>query len=239
MSRPSHCASPPFAARALRRRPDPVRCFLPAPGPIHVGPVRLGSGPAVALAELLPLLGCGEEAAALAFEGLARRDADPRIAAALRRVAAEEMAHDARIAGLAALLPSPRLAPEWLGAARRFHLSTGRGASLDHLARIAAIDAAICTILSRLLAPGRPLRADATVRRLLGGIHRDEAQHVRLTRKLAIERAAGAPIEDVALAARIDLADLLHRAGDCFEALAVDPDALVGAVATLPNGLLR
>jgi len=193
----------------------------------------------VALAELLPLLGCGEDAAALAFEGLARRDTDPGVAAALRRVAAEEIAHDARIAGLAALLPPPRLAPTWLSAARRFHLSTGRGASVDHLARIAAIDAAICTILSRLLCPGRPLHVDATISRLLRGIHRDEAQHVRLSRKLAIERAAGASIEEVALAARIGLADLLGRAGDCFEALAVDPDALVRAVATLPNGLLR
>ncbi len=201
--------------------------------------MRLADGHAQALAELIVLLGCGEEAAAIAFAGLAARDADPVAARALRRVADEEETHDALLVGLARALPPPIDAPQWLRATRRFHARMARGSVAEHLARVAAIDAAVCTVLARLTARHRPVGADPGACAVLGRIHRDEGRHVRLSRRLAIERADGRALCDVAMAARGALADVLALGGAGFEVLGVDPDMLLRDVRVLPRRLLR
>ena len=196
------------------------------------------TGILVALATLVPLLGCGEEAAALAFDGLAARDGDPVTAAALRAIAEEERVHDRLLHSLAEALPS--VSTEAMQAtARRFHIQLGRGSTLAHLARIAAIDAGVCLILSRLLRPGGPVSGDPAVTRMLARIRRDETRHVRLSRSLVLERAAGRAFEDVAAAAREALANVIALAADGFEDLAVDPARLRADLRTLPQGLLR
>lgn len=215
-------------------------CFGAGRPPSRAAPidVRLGDRPAVALATLVPLLGCGEEAAALAFDGLAARDGDPVTAAALRAIAEEERVHDRLLHSLAEALPS--VSTEAMQAtARRFHIQLGRGSTLAHLARIAAIDAGVCLILSRLLRPGGPVSGDPAVTRMLARIRRDETRHVRLSRSLVLERAAGRAFEDVAAAAREALANVIALAADGFEDLAVDPARLRADLRTLPQGLLR
>jgi hypothetical protein len=54
----------------------------------------LGADHAVALAQLLPLLGYREEAAAQAFDGFAKREAQPFAYVALRSIAEEESVHE-------------------------------------------------------------------------------------------------------------------------------------------------
>lgn len=215
-------------------------CFDSSRAPPRAAPidVRLGVDAATALATLVPLLGCGEEAAAIAFDGLAARDGDPATAAALRTIADEERVHDSLLHGLAEALPS--VSTEALQQeARRFHIHLGRGSTLTHLARIAAIDAGVCLILSRLLRSGTPVSGDHAVSRMLARIRRDETRHVRLSRSLVLGRADGRPFEDVAAAAREALANVITLAADAFEGLAVDPARLQADLRALPQGLLR
>ena len=200
--------------------------------------VRLGDRHASALAMLVPLLGCGEEAAAIAFDGLAANDADPVAALALREIAEEERVHDHLLHGLAESLP-PVMALALRREARRFHIDLGRGSTLAHLARIAAIDAGVCTILSRLLRPGSPVAGDQAVADILARIRLDETRHVRLSRSLVLMRADGRQFEDVAHAAREALANVVMLAADAFEDLAVDPARLRADLGSLPQGLLR
>jgi rubrerythrin len=227
-------------ASAIDRAPKPF-CFNPGRRavPVQALPVvTLAAGPAAALAKLVPLLGCGEEAAALAFTGLARRESDPALDLALRSIAAEERVHENLLLGLSAALP-PCDTPSLQRAARRFHIDLGRGPDALHLARIAAVDAGVCTILSRLLAPGTPLAADRDVAALLTRIRRDESRHVRASRQIAIARAERRVLEDMAAAAREALANVIGLAADAFEVLHVDPARLIADLRVLPQGLLR
>lgn len=216
-----------------------TRCFGPALPYSFQGLEALTLIPphAAALAALLPLLGCGEEAAALAFDGLAAATTDRTAAAMLATIAAEERVHDALIAGLTAALPADPQAAVTRRAARRFHIDLGRDGPAVRLARIAATDAAVCTLLSRLLQSGRPLAATPIVTPILSRIHRDEARHVRLSRQLATASGDASLLRTVGGAARAALADVLRLGGAAFEALGVDPDLLDRDVRTLPVGL--
>lgn len=200
--------------------------------------VRLADRPAQALAMLVPLLGCGEEAAAIAFDGLAASEADPAAAKALRAIAEEERVHDRLLHGLAENLPRVAMA-SLRQKARRFHIDLGRGSTLVHLARIAAIDAGVCLILSRLLRSGSPVASDQALASMLARIRLDETRHVRLSRSLVLARADGRQFEAVAAAAREALAKVVMLAADALENLEVDPAQLEADLGSLPQGLLR
>ncbi|MGY2732740.1 3-oxoacyl-ACP synthase [Sphingomonas sp. UYP23] len=192
----------------------------------------------MALAVLLPILGCGEEAAGLAFTDLAHGE-EGVAAFALRRVAAEERVHDRVIQALAAGLPAPPDQSRARALSRRFHLELGRGDAAVRLARIAALDSAVCLLLSRLLRTGTPLSDDAVLAPILRGIARDEARHVRITRSLAVARMSEASLKTVGSAVRERLGALLVEAGDAFEALSFDPRWLLDDIGRLPDGLYR
>ena len=217
------------------------RCFGSAKLP-QLSPIRsnLPDRAAEALAELLPVLGCGEEAAGLAFGNLADSGiADAAGVAALRLIADEERVHDGLIASLMAGLPPSPDASRLRAISRRFHLELGRGDHIVRLARITALDSAVCLILSRLLRPGAPLSEDPVIAGILRRIARDEAGHVRLTRRLVRDRAAEAALVRVGAPVREALAVLLEHAGDAFEALAFDPRWLRIDLARIPAGLYR
>ncbi|MGL4313499.1 MAG: hypothetical protein ACRCSO_05870, partial [Sphingomonas sp.] len=112
-------------------------CFrLPVTAsPVKIAPPRLADAHAEALATLVPLLGCGEEAAALAFDGLADAASDSVAANALALIADEERTHEQLLAGLASALPAIARQPQLIRAARRFHIQLGRGGGALHLAR--------------------------------------------------------------------------------------------------------
>ena len=194
-----------------------------------------------ALATLLPLLACGEEAAALAFDGLATTVGGELAGEALRAIAADERVHDAMLRQLVEAQPPAAGRPDILRAARRFHICLGRGGPAFHLARIAALDAAVCTVLSRLIGPENPLAADRWIAATLTHIRRDEARHVRVSRNLALGMAghAACALRDVAAESRFALADVLLLGADAFETLGVDPKALDRDVRRLPRTLLR
>lgn len=200
--------------------------------------INLPDRHAEALSRLIPVLGCGEEAAAMAFDGLARAGEADRVATlALRQIAAEERMHDGLMHRLASCLP-PAGDERAIRAARRLHVSLSAGGFAAHLARIAALDAAVCTILSRLLRPALPLANCPQVRLVLGRIRRDEARHVALSRSLALAQGSGAGMRDLGAQARGALASVLAIEADAFETLAVDPARLDRDVRRLPDRLL-
>jgi hypothetical protein len=201
-------------------------------------PVTLHGDAAHALALLLPTLGCGEEAAVMAFSALARdRTLLPDDRVQLRAIADDESVHDALINEMRRALPPVTPSRAHAAATRRFHMALQTGGIAVHLARIAALDAGVCTILSRLLRPGAPLVRDAVVARVLHRIHRDEARHVAVSRRIALAMCAPPPLRDAAAAARSGLADIVDRQGEAFERLGVDMGVLVRDLARLPNGL--
>jgi hypothetical protein len=215
------------APRCFARRGQPAEAAVPLD-------IALDDDAARALATLVPLLGCGEEAAALAFDGLSQTSRDDAEHYALQAIAHEERAHDALLTRLAASLPAID-AVAIRRRARRFHVALGRGDRTHHLARIAAVDAGVCVILSRLLRAGTPVSRDAQVAALLGRIHRDEARHVSMSRQFAA--AGNRNVRQTAAAARVALADVLTIGADAFETLAVDPSRLLADIRRMPNGL--
>lgn len=228
------------AGNAKTKRPT---CFV-VPGRIELedsqifGDVRLPNRAAAALAALIPLLGCGEEAAAMAFDGLADRNADAANSAALRTIGFEERIHDALLRQLAEALPVPPDQKRMKDQARKFHLNLGRGGQSLHLVKIAALDSAVCLILSRLIRQNAPAASDPSVRRMLGRIRNDEAGHVRLSRSLALAAGPTLAQRDAAAGAREALANILMLGANAFEDLAVDPAMLFRDVRSLPDGLL-
>ncbi len=190
------------------------------------------------LAALLPLLGCGEEAAVIGFDRLARFSGlDAKARQALQAIAADERQHDALLRGLQAALPAASPIPAMRQAARRFHLSLTAGGAAIHLARIAGVDAAVCTILSRLLRPKSALAGDRDIASVLGHIRRDETRHVAISRRIALASIAPSAARDAAGQARAGLAELLSFGSQALERLGVDPDALDRDVRRLPPGL--
>jgi demethoxyubiquinone hydroxylase (CLK1/Coq7/Cat5 family) len=198
----------------------------------------LADSPAVALAALLPLLGCGEEAAALAFDGLSgSANVNHASANSLRAIAADERVHDALMRQLGRALPPVPRHQATLRVARRFHIHLGEGGAALHLARIAALDAAVCTVLSRLLNT-KPLAADRNICAILARIRHDEARHVAVARTLTIATGNVRMLRDAAAAARGALASILMLEAESFDALTIDPDKLQRDISRLPDGLL-
>jgi hypothetical protein len=201
--------------------------------------VSLDTKTAEALADMVPLLCCGEEAAVVGFDRLARAGGlDLEVRRTLRQIADDERRHDAILRGLRAALPVRTLDRAVQQRARHFHLSLPRGGTVLHLARIAGLDAAVCTILSRLLRPGAAISRDDGVRAVLTHIRQDETRHVMVSRRIALAAADRQAVRNAAADARRALAELLTCAADAFEALGVDPAKLRSDIERLPDGLL-
>ena len=94
-------------------------------------------------------------------------------------------------------------------------------------------------ILAALLDPHRVLVQVPEVATILRRIHRDEAGHVRLSRRLATELVHRGAIGAVAENARLGLVDVLARRGAAFESLSIDAGQLFTRIARVPDGLFR
>jgi hypothetical protein len=210
---------------------------VPAASPS--APFRLGDAAAEALSELLQAFACGEESAAHAFAYLGSSRVEDDARRGLARVANEELIHERLLRGLRRRLPEPAPDRELRRALLRFYHGIAQADVGLHLGSIAALDSAVCVILAALLEPGRPLAREPVVAMILHRIHRDEAGHVRLSRRLAAELVRGDAIGAVAENARLGLVGLLARRGAAFESLGVNADRLFARIARVPDGLFR
>jgi hypothetical protein len=220
-------------------------CFRQTTTPVAAAPISpflMDAKPTArhceGLAALLPILGCGEEAATLAFDGLALAIDDDRAGCiVLASIARDEAQHDALIVSLRAALPPPPDQRETLKKARRFHIDLGRGTIALRLARIAALDSAVCIVLGKLLGRRSVLSGAPAIHRALSSLWQDEARHVAISRQLALARENGATLRPMASEAREALAEILQLGGAALEALEVDTDRLAREVRQLPKRL--
>jgi len=221
---------------------DPQVCFRladVAPAVPLTGLLRLGDAQAEALSELLQVFACGEESAALAFARLGASPLEDAARRALARVAEEELIHEGLLRGLRGALPAPAPDRELRRALLRFYHDIAQADIGLHLASIAALDSAVCLILAALLEPDRVLAQEPAATAIFRRIHRDEAGHVRLSRRIAAELVQGDVIGAVAENARLGLVGVLARRGAAFDSLGVDAERLFVRIGRVPNGLFQ
>jgi hypothetical protein len=226
----------------MARSVDHQICFrladaVPA-GPLP-GPLRLGDAQSEALSELLQVFACGEESATLAFARLGGSPIEDAARRALARVAEEELIHERLLRGLRGALPAPAPDRELRRALLRFYHGIAQADIGLHLASIAALDSAVCLILAALLEPDRVLAQEPAASAIFRRIHRDEAGHVRLSRRIAAELVQGDVIAAVAENARLGLVGVLARRGAAFESLGIDAERLFMRIGRVPDGLFQ
>ena len=191
-----------------------------------------------ALAELLPVLLCGEESAALAFGRFSGDSAFSQQARAeLQLIGQEEQRHERALQALRQALPPSPLDAEVRTAARRFFARISGRDPGEHFARIAALDSGVCVLLGALLKRGSPLAADATVGGLMSHIHRDEARHVRVSRRYTRLLLNKRQSRAIAFETRTRLAMLMALRGTALEALGVDANRLLQRLRLVPRAL--
>lgn len=191
---------------------------------------RLSSS--IHVATLLALLRAGEQSAAAAFNRIARRLSPGELSLSLSPLSTlikDEERHDSALATFSSvLLPSIALGDS---ATRGFFGRLESREPTVHLARVAALDACVCQVITRVLACADDRVLDSRLIVLLSNIRADEARHVRVTRDLA--RLLGA---DLALLGGINaevrngFARLLLARAPAFEALRVDSTRLVALI---------
>jgi len=190
-----------------------------------------GASVAFHVATLLALLRAGEQSAALAFNRIAHRLSAGELALAAPQLIGlidDEERHDAALVVHCATLPSVIITNS---ATRRFFRGLESREATVHLARIAALDACVCQVLSRLLARADPQPLGEPLRSLLARIRADEARHVRVSRDLA--RLLGADTTLLRLVnaeVRHRFAPLLESHASAFEALGVDHPHLIATI---------
>jgi hypothetical protein len=173
--------------------------------------IRLPGHLATAFATLLGFLLCGEESATHAFgDSLVRTSTDVE-RAALTAMANDEAVHACLIDQWLARLPDAPSDLDLVASRRFFKRLQSRDRAL-HFARIAALDASVCRLLSQLirsstLAPCRGLVSG------LARIRSDEARHVRVSRTLALRHGMRREaLSDVAADIDVQLALLMAPA---------------------------
>jgi hypothetical protein len=199
-------------------------------------PAANQSAKLLALSELADTLLCGEESASLAFELLARRRRrlgdGPEMIAALTRIAQDEREHEALLRKLKRELPAVESRVEVARAESQFFRSLGCHDAGGHFTRIAALDSAVCVLLSTLRKAQPQLFCPALQR-----VHSDEARHVAVAATYAKRLTPRVQrIEQVA-ATRHGLADVLTHRAACFESLCIDPDRLLTRLREPPRFL--
>ncbi len=175
------------------------------------------------LATLIALLRAGEQSAAAAFSRIARRLSAGELMLAAPQIIGlieDEERHDTALAAHGAMLPSVAI-PD--AATRRFFRGLESREPTVHLARVAALDACVCQVLTRLLVSSDPQSMGRPLRSLLARIRADEGRHVRVSRNLA--RLLGADTEllrSVSVDVRHRLAPVLQSCAASFEAVGAD-----------------
>jgi hypothetical protein len=201
--------------------------------------LRLADAKAEALSELLQVFACGEESAVLAFADLEGSPIEDAARRGLARIAGEELIHEGLLRGLRAALPAPARDKDLRSALIRFFHGIAQADIGRHLAAIAALDSAVCLILAALLQPGRAIAEEPAIASIFRRIHRDEAKHVRLARRIAAELCRKEVIGAVAESTRSSLVGALARRGAAFERLDIDAEHLFLRLGRVPDGLFR
>jgi len=190
---------------------------------------RLSSS--IHVATLLALLRAGEQSAAAAFNRIARRLSPGELSLSLSPLSTlikDEERHDSALATFSSVLPPIALGDS---ATRGFFRRLESREPTVHLARVAALDACVCQVITRVLACADDRVLDSRLMVLLSNIRADEARHVRVSRDLA--RLLGADLallRGINAEVRNGFARLLLARAPAFEALRVDSTRLAASI---------
>ena len=216
-------------------------CFAANQGhePLHAAlGIRLSSHHSEALAELLPVLICGEESASLAFSRLSYA---PNLSSAhneLERIEREECVHARLLFRVRLALPKARTDTALSRAAKLFFMRMSEREVGRHFARIAALDSGVCVLLGALRRRRTPTAAEPTLSPLFARIHRDEARHVLVARSYARTFSESQQAHNIAQDTRQQLVELLtHRAAALEQLLCIDADKLFARLRNPSRGL--
>jgi hypothetical protein len=180
-----------------------------------------------ALGQLLPSLLCGEESAFQVFwrEGHGFSNVQINRSEALAsQIALEELEHERLLQDLRGCCPVPSDVASSLVRTRRFFVRMASRDPAVHFARVAALDSAVCIILSTL---AKPLSRATALIEIFNRIRSDEARHVRFSRRHSYELGAEASLlAKTAACISGELVTLLYPLGGAFEDLGVDADHL-------------
>ena len=230
-----------MAPRAPEAGPRNGACFprvRPLPAAIAGPHLNMGSAQAEALANLLPLMLCGEESAILAFDALAQAAGSVEGYRALRSVADEEGVHETLLASLAAALPPPSGTPP-VDTVRRFFHTMGDRDVGRHFLKIAALDSGLCCILSEARAASTVTQAQPPIAAAFARIHQDEARHVTLAVSFARQLRPIADLAGVVIEVRARLAALIGQQADSFDTLRISPERVLARLGRSPAWLAR
>jgi len=197
--------------------------------------IGLRSDHAEALSQLMPILACGEESAALVFGQFAHSMRSESSRLALRRIADDEDEHERLLSRIRRSLPPFLPDARSIGELRHFFKAAAHRDIGIHFTRIAALDSAVCGILAMMRASRCFIGHDPVIATSLARIHRDEARHVKIAMGFANVLTARPQRNDEASEIRLRFARLLGQQGDALEGLAVDPDRLLARIRTLPR----
>jgi len=137
-----------------------------------------------ALANLLPLLICGEESATFVFDDLANSLVGRLNAIqmrSIRSITVDEIRHSDDLDALRRKLPSP-LDRRTAYRAAAFLKVLKSEDPVIRLARLAVLDSAVCQMLAMLLHAEASIEKCPEVSKMLRNIQLDEARHVRIIR---------------------------------------------------------
>jgi hypothetical protein len=180
-----------------------------------------------ALGQLLPSLLCGEESAFQVFWREGHRVSNVQInrtEALANQIALEELEHERLLQELRGCCPVPNDVASTLLRTRRFFLRMASRDPAVHFAKVAALDSAVCILLSAL---AKPLSRATALIEIFNRIRSDEARHVRFSRRHSYELGADTSLfANIAARIRNELVAFLYPLGNSFEALGLDPDHL-------------
>ena len=183
------------------------------------------------MSRFLPTLMCGEESATHVFQQEGERIKEiPIISASsalMAQIAREEAFHERLIGLFRSQLPLPDDLSELRRRARFFFLRLASRDPAIHFARIIGLDSGVCITLSSLLQESPDFARAPLAYRCCDRIRRDEARHVRTSRRHVLDLGIDqATLVEESANARKGLAELLQMLADDFEDFGVDPDKL-------------
>ncbi|GLS84035.1 hypothetical protein [Paraferrimonas haliotis] len=221
------------------------RCFpLPADSPIiavsqgehdinrwfrQFAPTRLSftDEQALSLAQLMPLLLCGEQSAQLVFSQHAQLlPANSQSQRALLLVERDESRHDQALEWVLQQLPASSQQHRSQRLSQRFYARLGRSqTTAEQFINIAALDACVTQVMRAMSVS--TLGRNHPFSQLCQLIMRDEAKHVYVSRQYAAENGASfAQMHQRAVTISNSLFELLSSQHRAFEHLGVDLDNL-------------
>lgn len=182
------------------------------------------------LADLLPVLLCGEESAEHVFAGAAEHASaslNPAMRAGLAAIADDEHRHGLMLLALRNSLPCTQDS-DAVQRSARFLKSLASADLKTHLTRVSALDAGVCIVLAEVTRPGTPIAKAVNIAQVFSQIRRDEGRHVRISRQYAQALGVDAKMESAERRSVIaEFCALLTPSATAFTRLGVDAQQML------------